>query len=171
MTAADSMVEILAERLEVDVGRIHILVELATRLGSHVTCSNRHGLDALLAARFGDVDGILHENGRVVISISHAAAAQPTCGSRNCFRCGGIRERIPFTRLADIPVLAEPAGEIAAYRAEGQDRRPWKIMIQRLLLDRVYAVAAGVPVGCEDDRAVVVGAHETQTALAVVQLA
>jgi hypothetical protein len=40
-------------------------------------------------------------------------------------------------------------------------------MIKRLLLNRIDAVSAGTPIGGKDDLIVLIGAHETQSALAL----
>ena len=52
-------VEVVGERLEVDVGRVHVGVELAPRLGVDVAGGHRDRLDARAAARVGDVDRVL----------------------------------------------------------------------------------------------------------------
>jgi hypothetical protein len=63
-----------------------------------------------------------------------------------------------------------------------QNRRPrwpcqktppatWQEMVQRLLLDRVHAVAAGAPVGRQDDRALLTHPHKAKPPLPLLQTA
>ena len=74
--AADLAIEALGEAFEVDVGRIHVAVELRTRLRAHV--AGRHGdaAHAALATRIGDVDRVLHEDDRIVVRVRDARAAE-----------------------------------------------------------------------------------------------
>src|SRR5262249_5707728 len=76
-----------------------------------------------------------------------------------------------LARLADVPVLAEPARQVAAGGAERQHRRAREKVIERLLLDRVDAEAARAPEGGEDDRVLGASANEAQPALAFAELA
>src|SRR5262249_18705447 len=70
-----------------------------------------------------------------------------------------------------VPVLAEAAAEVAARRAEREDRRPRQKMVERLLLDRVDAEAARAPVGREHDLVALARPDEAEAALPVAQLA
>jgi hypothetical protein len=83
----------------------------------------------------------------------------------------GCLQAIEFAGLRDVPVLAELAGEIAARGAERQYRGAGQEVIQRLLLDRVDAKAAGPPVGRQQHLVIAVGSHEAEPALARVQFA
>ncbi len=74
-------------------------------------------------------------------------------------------------QLGDVPVLAEPAAQVAPGRTERQHRRPRQEMVQRLLLDRVHAVAAGAPVGRQHDRVLLAHPHEAEPPLSLVQAA
>ena len=65
--AAQAVVEILGEALEVDVGGVHVGVELGARLGADVAGSHGHRLDAALAARLRHVDGVFEKDHRVVV--------------------------------------------------------------------------------------------------------
>src|ERR1700688_3073356 len=84
---------------------------------------------------------------------------------------GAVGEGVDLSRLADVPVLAELAGQVAAGGAERQHRGAGQEMVQRLLLDRIDAVAARPAVGLEHDLAALAGAHETEAALSLEQLA
>src|SRR5690606_24155303 len=87
------------------------------------------------------------------------------------FRRGAVRQRVPLARLADVPVLAELAGEVAAGGAEGEDRRAGKEVVKRLLFDRVHAEPARAAVRGEHDALAVARPHEAEPALPRMQLA
>src|SRR5262249_7360321 len=78
---------------------------------------------------------------------------------------------VDLARLADVPVLAELAGQVAAGGAEREDRGAGQEVVQRLLLDRIDAEAARPAIGREDDLVVQPGAHEAEPALPLPQLA
>jgi hypothetical protein len=65
--------------------------------------------------------------------------------------------------------LTELAGQVATSGAEGQDRRSGQEMVERFLLDRVDAKAAGAAIGGQYNLLPVAGAHEAQAALAIVK--
>src|SRR5690606_29795062 len=167
--AAYFPVERLGETLEIDVGRVHAAKQLLARRVADVARGHGDRAHAVRPARFGDVDRVLEKDRRVVVGEGDARAAEAARGPGDRRRVGAVGERVPFARLADVPVLAELAGEIAAGGPERQHRSPGQEVVERLLLDRVDAEAARASPGREHDRAFPVGAHETQAALAFVQ--
>src|SRR5438034_8295501 len=85
---------------------------------------------------------------------------------------GLSKEGGPASRPAPtVSVLAEPAAQVAPGRPERQDRRPGQEVIERLLLDRVHAEAAGAPVGGQDDRVTLPHPHEAEPPLPLLQTA
>ena len=171
VTTADLPVEIFAEGLQIDVGGVHVAEELAARLLAHIAGSHRYRANAVLAAGNRGIDGIFHEDDRIVIGVGDAAAAQLMRHPRQLVRRSGIGQGIHFARLAHVPVLAELAGQIAAGSAKRQHRRTRQEMVERLFLDRIDAKAAGTAITGQDDPAVVTAAHKAQALLALVQLA
>ena len=73
---ADLAVESLGEGLEVDVGGVHVPVELGPRFGTDLARGDGHRLDALLAARLRHVDRVFVEDDRVVVRERDAPAAK-----------------------------------------------------------------------------------------------
>src|SRR5207247_5053979 len=59
---------------------------------------------------------------------------------------GGLARVLVDLRLADVPVLAELAAEVAARRAEGEDARAREEVVERLLLDGIDGEAGRAPV-------------------------
>src|SRR5512139_723930 len=111
------------------------------------------------------------EDHRIIVGVGDTAALQLDSGTGNPLRAGGIGQDIHLARLADVPVLAELAGKIAPRRAEGEHRRTGQKVVERLLLDGIDTVTAGAAVGSELDAVFDIGAHETETALAFMELA
>ena len=94
VSGADAVVEVLAERLQVDVGGVHVAEERAPRLGVDVTGRDRNRLHAALVAGVGDVDRVLGEDDRVVVCECHAAAVEPNGSIGDGRRGGRIGQRV-----------------------------------------------------------------------------
>jgi hypothetical protein len=76
MGPRDPKVEVLRERFEVHIRRVHVAVELEPRRGANVAGCDRHRPDALLATRLRDIDGILVKDDRIVVGEGDARTAQ-----------------------------------------------------------------------------------------------
>src|SRR5690606_22546874 len=113
-------------------------------------------------------DGVLVEDHRVVERERDGTAAGSRRGTRQLFRRRCVRQRVRLARLADIPVLAELARQVAAGRAEGKHGRARQEMVQRLLLDGIDTEPAGASVAGEHHCTVDARAHEAQAALALL---
>src|SRR4029077_2235043 len=82
-----------------------------------------------------------------------------------------IGEGVELARLADVPVLAELAGQVAAGGPERQQRGARQEVVQRLLLDRIDTEPARPPPGGEHDPVVLASPHEAEPPLPFEQLA
>ncbi len=69
-------IELVGERFQVHIRRIHLGVEILARLGVHVACRHRHRFDATVVAGIGYIHRILGEDHRVVVGEGHALAPQ-----------------------------------------------------------------------------------------------
>ncbi len=110
------------------------------------------------------------EDDRIVVREGHAAAAQAFGSPGDGLRRGRIGERVHLTGLADVPVLAEPAGKVTPRRAEGENRRAREEVVQGFLLDGVDTEAAGSAVGGKDYLAAFVHPDKAETALPLAEL-
>ena len=83
MTAGPTylLVEPVGERLEIDVGRIYVAVELLPRVRAYLAGRYGHGLDTLLATGLGDVDRVFQKDDRVIVREGNAPAPERTGGS------------------------------------------------------------------------------------------
>ena len=107
------MIKRIGERLQIDIRRVHVLVKFRPRIVGDVSCCYRDGFEPVLATRVGDVDRVLGENHRVIVSKRDRPTAEPQRCQRDLLRRGGIGELVPLARFGDVPVLTEPAAEIA----------------------------------------------------------
>src|SRR6185295_14646848 len=146
-------------------------VELAPRLGVDVAGRYGHCLYAFFVTVVGDVHRVLGEDHRVVIGEGDRLAAELQRRGGDGRRRGLVLQAVHLLRLGDVPVLAELARQVAAGGAEGKDARAGIELVERLLLHRVDAEPRGAAVGGEVHLAAFHLAHETETALAFVQLA
>jgi hypothetical protein len=171
MAPRELPIELVGERLEIDVRRVHVRVELAAGLCAHV--ARRHGDSAnassMTSLRY--VDRVLHEDDRIVVSEGDTAAAELASGTRHSVGRCRIGQRIRIARFTDIPILAKLAGKKAAGRAEREHGCARQKMKQRLLLDRIDAKAARTPIGREHELAAQVAAHEAKASLPLVHAA
>ena len=86
-------------------------------------------------------------------------------------RHGLLGEAICLAALADVPVLAELAGQVAAGSAEGERAAAGVEVVERFLFDRVDAKAGAATPGGELQVVADALAHKTGGALAFVQAA
>ena len=62
-------VEVLRERLQVDVGRVHVAVDLGPRFGRDVAGGDEDVLQTGLASDASDVDRVLRPDHRIVVRV------------------------------------------------------------------------------------------------------
>ena len=165
------MIEILRERLQIHVCRVHGPVKLGPRLVGNVAGRHGHGLDALCAAGFGDIDGIFRENDGIVVGECDRMAAETLRGGGDGVRRRGVAQPVRLPRLADVPVLAEPAAEIASRRAKRQHTRARQKMVERLFFNRIDAEPAAPTVGREHHLVAGPLPDKAEAALVLLQLA
>src|SRR5207302_7365645 len=108
---------------------------------------------------------------RIVVRERHAPATELAGAFRDLFRSGFFRERVHLARFRHVPVLAEPAAEVAPGRSEREHRRTREEVIERLLLDRIDAEPARPSVSRQDDLVLLPRPDETEAALPFVQRA
>ncbi len=163
------MVETLGKGLKIDIRRIHMGEKLPPSFGIDIARRHRYRLDSLGVAGLGRIDGVFEENHRIIIGEGDAAALKlDRCGGDG-FRAGLIGQSIKLARFADVPVLAEFAGEVAACRAEGKNRRTGQKVIERLFLDGIDAKTRGAAIGGEHQALRPSGADETKPSLSGAQ--
>src|SRR5205814_3486398 len=146
-------------------------VELPPGVVADVPGRDRYRLDAPLPAGLRRVDRVLQEDGGVVVGERDAAAAQLLRLARDLLRSRRVGEDVHLARLRHVPVLAETAAQVAAGRAKGEDAGSGEEVVERLLLDRVHAEAAGAAPGGEHHPIAFARAHEAEPALPLMERA
>src|SRR5206468_9305245 len=163
------MIKRVGERFEVHICRVHVLVKFRARIIGDVTGGNGYRFDSVFATRIGDINRVLSENYRIVVSERDRATAESFRCQRDLLWRRSIGELVPLARFGDVPVLTKPAAKVASGRAEGKHARAWKKMVQRLLLNRIDAEPAAATVRGQHDSIAHALPNETESALSVVQ--
>ena len=113
--------------------------------------------------QFGRIVGVLEKDRRLVIGVGQHGNAAFTASSHEIGRQGllsvGMGRVSQVAGLADLPVLAELAGKVAAHRAHGEDSLRGKEVEQRLFLDGIDVQRSRLAVDDQIQRAIVVAAH------------
>ena len=172
VAAAHLPVEVLGERLQVDVDGIHPREQLLARPVAHVAGADRDRADAGGVAGVGDVDRVLEEDDRVVVGEGDAGAALRRGRAGDASPGSAASASVSISRLLEMSQFWQKrqARLQPAVPKENTDV-PGQEVVERLLLDRVDAEPARPTVGGEHDLVTLAGAHEAQTPLALVQLA
>ena len=77
------------------------------------------------------------------------------------------RAIVDLSGFADVPILAEAAGQVAAGSTEGEDRRSREEVIEGFLLDGIHTVAAGATERREHDLIILARPDEAETSLSL----
>ena len=117
------------------------------------------------------VDGVFREYDGIVVREGNAVATGVCRRLCHSLRRGPISEAINLFRFRDVPVLTEPAPQIAASSAERENARAGIKMVQRLLFDRIDAKPGCPSVAGQRDAASPRLSYKTEPPLAVPQLA
>ena len=158
-----ALIELLGERLQIDVGRVHLREEWSAGHRGDVACGDGYRLDADGPARPGHVHGVLGPDHRIIVGEGNAPAAELLGRAGDRLGSRRLAQPLHLAGFGDRPVLAELAAEVAASRAEREDAGAGEEVVERLLLDRVNAEAAAPPVRGEDHAAVAVLAYEAES--------
>ena len=118
-----------------------------------------------------NIEGDSVKYDRVVVGVGDALAAQSGSGLGDHLGVGMVGEGLQLPGLADVPVLAELASEVAPGGAEREDGSAGKEVVERLLLDGIDAVSAGEAVAGENDGTAVIGPDKTEAPLPLLQFA
>src|SRR4029450_3291862 len=165
------MIKCVGERLEIDVRRVHVTVKFRTCVVGDVPRSYGDRFDSAFATRQRDVDRVLGEDHRIIVSEGHGSTAEAFSRERDLLWRRGVSKLVPLARFGDIPVLTKPAAEIASGRAEREHARARQKMVQRFLLNRIDTKPAAAAIGGQHHPIADPLPNETKSALAIVELA
>src|SRR5438132_4873920 len=126
------MIKRVGKRFQIDIRRVHVLIEFRARILGDVTRGDCDSFDPAFSTRIRDVNRVLGKNYGVIVSERDGATAKSFRCQRDLLRRRGIGELVPFACFGDVPVLTKPAAKVASGCAEGKHARSWKKMVQRL---------------------------------------
>ena len=165
--AAIMMIEILAEGLQVDIGRPHQRSQHFQTAGAHETVAHQDGRQAPFLPQRGRGRQQLHEDRGFVVGEGQAAAGGAQ-GRRHQHIGRGVvpADALLLQRVTgDMMVLAEKAGKIASGTAHGKRPAAGKKVIQGFLFHRVGLHARHQPVHQRERTPLVVAAHTAPSPL------
>src|SRR5439155_12888343 len=165
------MIKRVGERFEVHICRVHVLVKFLARIIGDITRGNGYRFDSVFVTRIGDINRVLSENYRIVVSERDRATAESFRFQRDPLWRRGIGELVPLARFGDVPVLAKATTEIASRGAKREHTRSRQKMVQRFFLNRIDTKSAASSVGSQHDSIAHALPHKTKTALSFVQFA
>src|SRR4029434_5163946 len=131
------VIEALGKRFEIDVGGVNVAINLRSRFGSDVDGGDHYAFNSSLARHTGYVDNEFAPDHRIVISKGNARYFTLDRQFDDLLRTRVQALRLVEFRLADAPVLAETASQIAASGAEAQDFAARQEMIERFFFDGI----------------------------------
>ena len=140
-------VELLRDRLQVDLHRIEVGEKPAHWLPLDVAVGDHHRADSLLVPGLRRVQHVLVEDHRLAVCVGDGLGAIPR-GARCDLTWGQVKRALDLlrSRLGDLPVLAVLAVEVAARCGNGERRASRQEVEQGLLLDGVQVQRCGLAV-------------------------
>ena len=161
------MIEILAEGLQVDIGRPHHRPQQLQTAGAHEPVAHQDGRQAPLLPQRGRGRQQFHEDRGLVVGEGQAAAGSAQGRLHQHLRRGFVpADALLLQRVTgNMMVLAEAAGKIASGTAHGKGPAAGQEMIQGLLFHRVGLYARHQPVHQRERLPLVVAAYTAASPL------
>ena len=139
-------VEVVAEALQIDIGRVGDLAEIAQRGFFDIPGGDQHIADSPFAGQGRGVARVLVKDDGVGVGVGDR---RDLALGRRVDEPGGrqiVVLQVLGPGLRDLPVLAVQAAQVAAGRGQRQNRLTGQKVVQRFLLHRVQVERAGVAV-------------------------
>jgi hypothetical protein len=153
MPSTDSLVDLIAERFQVYVGRIEIRQQVGKWFLTNVTCCYEDVPESLLMGQTGSLRHIFYIGKGLRIGIGDAWTVMLQAKTNHLFWRQIIMAHLGRCNLRDVMILTVQATEVTTRTSQGQTGRPWMEMIQRLLLDGVDGEGAGLGIDFADKHA------------------
>lgn len=136
---ADIPVKLIGKGLQIDIDRIEKIPGVIDGLRGHIAVTDKEIGQPLFPGQPAALPAQFHENRRLGVSIGEAGAALLAGGSDQFLGGGAAADQVVMQPgiLADLPVLAEIALEIAADRGNGKTAAARLKVKQRLFLNRI----------------------------------
>lgn len=166
MAAADPLVNLVTERLEVDVGGIEVGQQVGKGLSTDVASCHKDIIETCLMSLASCIGDVFDISERLGIGIGDARAAMLLTKRHEVIGRKVVVRNFARSDLRDIVVLAVQATEVATRAGDRQALGSRMKMIERLLLDRVNSQCTRSRIDLADEYAVMIA-----TALADARLA
>jgi len=164
---ADSTVDVVAERLQVDIGGIEIGQEVGKGLETDVARRDKDVPESCLMGQTGHIGDIFQIGERLGIGVGDAWAVVLLAEGDKGGWCEVIVVDIGGAGLRNVVVLTVQAAEVAACAGQRQAGGAWMEMVEGFLLDRVDGQSAGLAISLADEHAATIVAAAAKTSLAV----
>ncbi len=164
-------IEIFGEGLEVDVRGINVVVDVVEGVVGDVAVGDHDGLEAVKFGGFANVDNVFAPDGGFVVGEGDGVAAVFLGKERNLLRGNAFGADLIVMGFGNVPVLAEEATHVATGGAHAEDARAGEEMVEGLFFDGVDLKSGGRGVAQTEEFAVLIDADETETRLAVADVA
>src|SRR5207302_2273269 len=164
-------VEIFGERFQIDIGCVHMVVDIMEGLARDVAVADHHRSQASFPGGTTDVHDVFAPDGRLVVGKGDRGTAVMQRELRHILGRNMSRMNLVAPGLGDVPILAKEAAHIATSRAKRKNLRAGQEMIQRLLFDGINLQSRGRGVAQAIELASLVYANKTEAALPLANVA
>ena len=121
MGKRDLPVEVFAEGFQVDVGCVHVVIDIMESLAGDVAITDHYGAQAVFAGSATDIHHVFAPDRRFVIGKRDRGAAVAQGELGHIFGRDMRGMDLIAAGFGDVPILAKEAAHVAAGRAHGQD--------------------------------------------------
>lgn len=167
MTSTDSLVDLIAERFQVYVGRIEIRQQVGKWFLANVTCCYEDVPESLLMGPTGSLRHIFYIGKGLRIGVGDAWTVMLQAKTNHLFWHQVIMAHLGRCNLRDVVILTVQTMEVTTRTCQRQTGRPWMEMIQRLLLDGVDGQRTRLAIDLADEFAIVIPATTTKACLTI----
>lgn len=167
MTSTDSLVDLIAERFQVYVGRIEIRQQLGKWFLTNVTSCHEDVPESLLMGQTGSLRHIFYIGKGLRIGVGDARTVMLQAKTNHLFWRQVVMARLGRRHLRDVMILTVQTMEVTTRTSQRQTGGPWMEMIQWLLLDGVDGQRTRLAIDLADEFAIVIPATTTKARLAI----
>ena len=167
MTTTDALVDVVTERLQVDIGGIEPGQEAGQGLLTDVARCDEDVPKACLMGQTGTVRHIFQIGEWLGIGVGDAWTVVLQTEVDDLLRGEVVVSYVVWRHLRDVMVLTVQTAEITACAGYRQTRGTRMEVVEWFLFDGVDGQRAGLPIDFTDQYTVVIAATATDTCLAV----
>src|SRR5438445_1049738 len=170
MSERDLPVKVFGERFQIDVGRVHIIVDIVEGLARDVAVADHHSSQTSFPGGAANVHDVFAPNRRLVIGKRDRRTAVTQRELRHIFggNMGGVD--LIAAGFGDVPILAEETAHVAAGCAQRKDLCAGEKMIQRLFFNGINLQGRGGRIAQAIKLASLVDPNKTEAALPLADM-